>query len=204
MPPEWNACARQSRVCPCYTTWCAPIIRCRSASLAVVQPNHRLPEHSTMRRASAMLHSVRSLPPFYRHSRLTIVRRGCWICRNAEIHGEAMYTAPDCAARAVLQAVRLQWKTFLSGDQKGDTLFREREYPPLPAPPHGVGNKEQHFVLQFYSDKRILSLSSSCPAPALNRAMRSSTPIPARSLPAMSSTMCPSAIISVRLPSSSA
>ena len=54
MPPEWNACARQSRVCPCYTTWCAPIIRCRSASLAVVQPNHRLPKHSTMRRAPAM------------------------------------------------------------------------------------------------------------------------------------------------------
>ena len=55
MPPEWNACARQSRVCPCYTTWCAPIIRCRSASLAVVRPNHRLSGHSTMRRASAML-----------------------------------------------------------------------------------------------------------------------------------------------------
>ena len=141
MPPEWNACARQSRVCPCYTTWCAPIIRCRSASLAVVQPNHRLPEHSTMRRASAMLHSVRSLPPFYRHSRLTIVRRGCWICRNAEIHGEAMYTAPDCAARAVLQAANPQCRgsrgppLAFSWGFKGAILSRERMAPlPCAAP----------------------------------------------------------------------
>ena len=95
--------ARQSRVCPCYTTWCALIIRCcaavggsaalrmrhtpcgcRSASLAVVQPNHRLPEHSTMRRASAMLHSVRSLPPFCLSLAPHDIRRGCWICRNAD------------------------------------------------------------------------------------------------------------------------
>ena len=141
MPPEWNACARQSRVCPCYTTWCAPIIRCRSASLAVVQPNHRLPEHSTMRRASAMLHSVRSLPPFYRHSRLTIVRRGCWICRNAEIHGEAMYTAPDCAARAVLQAANPQCRgsrgppLAFSWGSKGAILSRERMAPLFRAAP---------------------------------------------------------------------
>ena len=141
MPPEWNACARQSRVCPCYTTWCAPIIRCRSASLAVVQPNHRLPEHSTMRRASAMLHSVRSLPPFYRHSRLTIVRRGCWICRNAEIHGEAMYTAPDCAARAVLQAASPQCRgsrgppLAFSWGSKGAILSCERMAPLFRAAP---------------------------------------------------------------------
>ena len=32
----------------------APIIRCRSAHLVEVQPNFRLPEHSTMRRALAM------------------------------------------------------------------------------------------------------------------------------------------------------
>ena len=107
MPPEWNACAQQSRVCPCYTTWCAPIIRCRSASLAIVQPNHRLPEHSTMRRVSAMLHSVRSLPPFYRHSRLTIVRRGCWMCRIAGIHGEAMYTAPTLRSACSPSSYRL-------------------------------------------------------------------------------------------------
>ena len=55
----------------------APIIRCRSAHLVEVQPNFRLPEHLSMRRAPAMPHSASSLPPSKRHSRLTIVRRGC-------------------------------------------------------------------------------------------------------------------------------
>ena len=41
----------------------ASIIRCRSAHLVEVQPNFRLPPVSTMRRASAMPHSARSLPP---------------------------------------------------------------------------------------------------------------------------------------------
>ena len=148
MPPEWNACARQSRVCPCYTTWCAPIIRCRSASLAVVQPNHRLPEHSTMRRASAMLHSVRSLPPFYRHSRLTIVRRGCWICRNAEIHGEAMYTAPTLRSACSHSSYKLPM-SGVEGDSprpfswgcKGDILFPRKRISPFAASPHAVGTE---------------------------------------------------------------
>ena len=61
-----------------------------------------------MRRAPAMPHSVGSLSPDKRHSRLTIVRRGCNRCRIAGIHGEAMYTAPDCAARAALQATSPQ------------------------------------------------------------------------------------------------
>ena len=71
----------------------ASIIRCRSAHLVEVQPNFRLPPVSSMRRAPAMPHSVSSLPPFYRHSRLTTVRRGCNMQRNAGVHGEAMYTA---------------------------------------------------------------------------------------------------------------
>ena len=41
----------------------APIIRCRSAHLVEVCSNFRLPKHYSMRRASAMPHSVRSLPP---------------------------------------------------------------------------------------------------------------------------------------------
>ena len=96
MPPEWNACARQSRVCPCYTTWCAPIIRCcaavggsaalrmrhtpcgcRSAHLVGVRSNFRLPPVPSMRRAQQCRYFARSLPPRKRHSRLTIVRRGC-------------------------------------------------------------------------------------------------------------------------------
>ena len=55
----------------------APIIRCRSAHLVEVQPNFRLPEHSTMRRAQQCRYFARSLPPSKRHSRLTTVRRGC-------------------------------------------------------------------------------------------------------------------------------
>ena len=55
----------------------APTTRCCSAHLVEVQTNHRLPPVSTMRRASAMPHSVGSLSPDKRHSRLTVVRRGC-------------------------------------------------------------------------------------------------------------------------------
>ena len=49
---------------------------CRSAYLVGVQPNFRLPPVSTMRRAQQCRYFARSLPPCYRHSRLTIVRRG--------------------------------------------------------------------------------------------------------------------------------
>ena len=75
----------------------APIIRCRSAHLVEVQPNFRLPEHSTMRRAQQCRYFARSLPPRKRHTRLTIVRRGCNMQRNAGVHGEAMYTAVQSA-----------------------------------------------------------------------------------------------------------
>ena len=71
----------------------ASIIRCRSASLVEVQPNFRLPPVSSMRRAQQCRYFARSLPPSYRHSRLTIVRRSCKRSRIAGIHGEAMYTA---------------------------------------------------------------------------------------------------------------
>ena len=50
---------------------------CRSADLVEVQTNFRLPRHSSMRRAQQCRYFARSLPPCYRHSRLTIVRRGC-------------------------------------------------------------------------------------------------------------------------------
>ena len=49
---------------------------CRSAHLVEVQPNFRLPEHSTMRRAQQCRYFARSLPPSKRHTRLTTVRRG--------------------------------------------------------------------------------------------------------------------------------
>ena len=86
----------------------ASTTRCRSAYLVGVQTNFRLPPVSTMRRAPAMPHSVGSLSPDKRHSRLTIVRRGCKRSRLAGIHGAAMYTALDCAACAALQATSPQ------------------------------------------------------------------------------------------------
>ena len=50
---------------------------CRSAHLVEVRSNSRLSGHSTMRRAQQCRYFAGSLPPCYRHSRLTIVRRGC-------------------------------------------------------------------------------------------------------------------------------
>ena len=50
---------------------------CRSAYLVGVRTNFRLPPVSTMRRAQQCRYFASSLPPCYRHSRLTIVRRGC-------------------------------------------------------------------------------------------------------------------------------
>ena len=50
---------------------------CRSAHLVEVRSNSRLPPVSTMRRAQQCRYFAGSLPPSKRHSRLTIVRRGC-------------------------------------------------------------------------------------------------------------------------------
>ena len=66
------------------------------------------------------------------------VGRGCNMNRLAGTRGEATYTAPDSAGRAALQVPICQCagsrgktpRPFSRGF-KGDTLFREREYPPL-------------------------------------------------------------------------
>ena len=157
---------------------------CRSACLVEVQTNFRLLQVSSMRRASAMPHSVGSLSPDKRHSRLTIVRRGCNRCRIAGIHGEAMYTAPTLRSACSHSSCNPSMLGVEGGSPrpfswgcKGDILFREREYPPFPRPPHGVGDnrvrpagakKEAPFrVLPFYSTvtdfARFLGLSISHP-----------------------------------------
>ena len=157
---------------------------CRSACLVEVQTNFRLLQISSMRRASAMPHSVGSLSPDKRHSRLTVVRRGCNRCRIAGIHGEAMYTAPSLrsacshsSCNPAMLGVEGDSPRPFSWGCKGDILFREREYPPFPRPPHGVGDnrvrpagakKEAPFrVLPFYSTvtdfARLRGLSISHP-----------------------------------------
>ena len=99
-----------------------------------------------------MPHSAGSLPPCYRHSRLTIVRRGCWMCRIAGIHGEAMYTAPTLRSACSHSSLNLAMsgvegpspRPFSWGIKRGIFSFREREYPPLPLPrPHTVWGQKQ-------------------------------------------------------------
>ena len=116
---------------------------CRSADLVGVQTNFRLPPVPTMRRAQQCRYFARSLPPSKRHSRLTIVRRGCDLSRIAEIHGEAMYTAPDSASAAALRDTNCQCagsrgkapRPFLLGGVRGDVLFpRKENIPPCRIP----------------------------------------------------------------------
>ena len=123
----------------------ASIIRCRSACLVEVQTNFRLPPVSTMRRAPAMPHSVGSLSPDKRHSRLTIVRRGCKRSRLAGIHGAAMYTALTLRSACSHSS----YKPAMSGGEgdsprpfswgcKGDILFPRKRISPFAASPHAV------------------------------------------------------------------
>ena len=95
-----------------------------------------------------MPHSVISLPPSSRHTRLTVVRRGCEWYRIVGVHGEAMYTAPSLRSACSHSSYNLpmlgvegQDPSSFSRGFKGDTLFREREYPPYCAPCGTQGTK---------------------------------------------------------------
>ena len=119
----------------------APTTRCRSAYLVEVCSNHRLLGDSSMRRAQQCRYFASSLPPNYRHSRLTIVRRGCKRSRLAGIHGEAMYTALTLRSACSYSSYRLPMSgveglspRVLLGDLKGAILSRER-MAPFPASP---------------------------------------------------------------------
>ena len=110
---------------------------CRSAHLVEVQPNSRLPPVSAMRRAKQCRYFARSPPPSKRHSRLTIVRRGCKTRRIAEdswrshvhrtrfrrLRSSSSYKLPMCGVKgeALLP---------FSGGSKGGVLFGKRT-PPL-------------------------------------------------------------------------
>ena len=115
--------------------------------------------------------SAASLPSHAPHG----VRRGCWMNRIAGVHGEAMYTAPDCAARAALQAAICQCRgqgavplRSLGGSKGGHSLTRENG-PPFSAPLHGAGI-EARYRAAFYAVQQnctgsvaALSHSSSSP-----------------------------------------
>ena len=118
---------------------------CRSAHLVEVQPNFRLPPVSTMRRASAMPHSVGSLPPRKRHSRLTTVRRGCCQITTRRDSWRSHVHRTHTAQR--VQSFKRPTANVggrggrppsFSGGFKGGILF-EKRIPPLPRVPRQAG-----------------------------------------------------------------
>ena len=132
---------------------------CRSAHLVEVRSNSRLPPVSTMRRAQQCRYFARSLPPCYRHSRLTIVRRGCKRSRIAGIHGEAMYTALTLRSACSHSSYKLSMSgvegpspRLSLGDSKG-VFSSEREYPlwcrgAHAAPPPALARENQGTPLE--------------------------------------------------------
>ena len=124
----------------------APTTRCRSAYLVEVCSNHRLLGDSSMRRAQQCRYFASSLPPNYRHSRLTIVRRGCKRSRIAGIHGEAIYTAltlrsvcSHSSCKPAMCGVKGQGPLRSLGGQRGP-FSHVREWPPYPHPHTVWGN----------------------------------------------------------------
>ena len=94
-----------------------------------------------------MPHSAHSLPPCCRHTRLTIVRRGCKRKRIVGAHGEAMYTAltlrSACSSSSPAPTMAGSWgkaPCVLLGDLKGDSLSRERMAPFARFPASGGEN----------------------------------------------------------------
>ena len=156
---------------------------CRSAHLVEVQPNFRLLEHSTMRRAKQCRYFARSLPPRKRHSRLMTVRRGC--CQittrrdSWRSHVHRTHTAQRVQSFK-LQSLNVGGRGGLPSRSLGGLrgpFSHVREWPPFPRPPHGVGDNRVHpagakkeapfRVLPFYSTvtdfARFLGLSISHP-----------------------------------------
>ena len=131
----------------------APTIRCRSADLVGVQPNHRLSPVPTMRRAQ----QSRISQAVCRQTNVTRASRSK--ARLQHVTTRRRFMAKPCtphlhcAARAVIQAVSCQCRgsrgapfVLSLGGVRGIFSFREREYPPFPRPPHGAGNLLASFL----------------------------------------------------------
>ena len=124
---------------------------CRSAHLVEVCSNSRLPPVSTMRRAKQCRYFARSPPPSKRHSRLTIVRRGCNQERLAEDSWRSHVHRTYIAQRVQLFELRSGnvggrggLPSPFSGGSKGGILFGKR-IPPLPRVPTAVGQNTAPF-----------------------------------------------------------
>ena len=108
---------------------------CRSTHLVEVRSNHRLPEHSSMRRAQQCRYFASSLPPSKRHSRLTTVRRGC--CQVAtrrdswrsHVHRPQLRSACSHSSyKLPIPGVEGPSPRLSLGNSKG-VFSSEREYP---------------------------------------------------------------------------
>ena len=118
---------------------------CRSAHLAGVRSNLRLPRHYSMRRAQQCRYFASSLPPGKRHSRLTTVRRGCCQVATRRDSWRSHVHRTHTAQR--VQPFKLQTR---NGGVKGQSPLRSlggprgpfshvREWPPFPYPPRVWG-----------------------------------------------------------------
>ena len=143
---------------------------CRSAHLVEVRSNSRLPPVSAMRRAKQCRYFARSPPPRKRHSRLTIVRRGCktvTIRRDSwRSHVHRTRTAQRVQSFKLQTAnVRGQGARPLafSWGSKGAILSRERmaPFPASPARCRGTYCPRQRRRTYFSSAALILASSSS-------------------------------------------
>ena len=111
---------------------------CRSAHLVGVQPNHRLPPASTMRRAPAM--------PLFRTQSAAVLTSHAPHDSKARLQSvttRRRFMAKPCTPHPIPQAEQLfkietanvrgrggRPLVSFSWGCKGDILFREREYPP--------------------------------------------------------------------------
>ena len=105
---------------------CGPFTEKNTVEIEKQQSHPRRAQQSHSRRQSAAV-----LPSYAPHDSKARLQ-------HESTRGEATYTAPDSAGRAALQVPICQCagsrgktpRPFSRGF-KGDTLFREREYPPL-------------------------------------------------------------------------
>ena len=135
----------------------ASTIRCRSAHLVEVEPNFRLPEHSTMRRALAMplfrtqsAAEVTSLAPHGSKARLQPVTNS----RRFMAKPCTPHPIPQAAQLFELQTANVRGRGGLSssfsGGSKGGVLFGKR-IPPLT----GSSAHALHSPSALCAEKRI-------------------------------------------------
>ena len=156
MPPEWKYLrAALPRLALLYDLACFyyPLPLCLSRGSAAYFPSTASLHNAA---STAMPHSVISLPPSSRHTRLTVVRRGCEWYRIVGVHGEAMYTAltlrsacSHSSCKLPMCGVKGQGPLPFSGGSKGGILFGKR-IPPLFAP----AACRRHLTFPFKGRKR--------------------------------------------------